>query len=49
MLGRGKRYSSPYKGWDRPVGPQEAKAARVSRQSVYEGGKVVSLIHLMLS
>jgi hypothetical protein len=49
ILGSGKRYSNPYTGWDRPLGPQEAKAARISRQSAYEGGKVVSLMQLMLS
>jgi hypothetical protein len=48
MLGSGKRYSNPYIGWDMPLGPQEAKAARISRQSAYEGGKVVSLMQLML-
>lgn len=48
VLGSGKRYGSPCKGSDRPLGPQETKAAGISRQSVYEGSKVFSLMCLML-
>jgi hypothetical protein len=30
---------------DRPLGPQEFEAVRISRQSAHEGGKVVSPMH----
>jgi len=34
----------PYTGLDRPLGLQEVRAPRISRQSL-EGGKIVSLTH----
>jgi hypothetical protein len=36
--------SLPYTGLDRPLGFQEVKAPRISRQSAHEGGKVVSIV-----
>ena len=41
----GKRYSSFYIGLDRPLGTQEVEAPRISRQSAYEDGKIVSRTH----
>ena len=35
-------YSYPYTGFDRPLRFQEVEAPRMSRQSVHEGGRVVS-------
>jgi hypothetical protein len=37
--------SSPIRSLDRPLGLQEVEAPRISRQSVHEGGKVVSPKH----
>jgi hypothetical protein len=37
--------SSPCTGLDRPLGPRQVEALRLSRQSVHEGGKVVSPTH----
>jgi hypothetical protein len=37
--------SNPITGLDRPLGFQEVEAHRISRQSAYEGGKVVSPTH----
>jgi len=38
-------YFNTYTGLDRPLGLQEVEASRISRQSVHEGGKVVSHKH----
>jgi hypothetical protein len=43
MLGSDIKVLNPYTIWDRPLEPHEAKAARISRQSAHEGGKVVNL------
>jgi len=37
--------SHPITGLDRPQGLQEVEASRISRQSAYEGGKIVSRKH----
>jgi hypothetical protein len=37
--------SNPYTGTDRPMGLQEVKAPRISRQLAYEGGNVVIPTH----
>jgi hypothetical protein len=36
---------SHYRPWTGPLGLQEVGASRISRQSVHEGGKVVSPTH----
>jgi hypothetical protein len=46
LKGEGKGKAFPLKAFDRPLGFQEVVALRISRQSVHEGGKVVSATHL---
>jgi hypothetical protein len=36
-------------GSDRPLGLWEVEAVRISRQSIHEGGKVVSPVHWLSS
>jgi hypothetical protein len=48
MLWSDIKVLNPYTVWDRPLGPHEAKAPRISRKSAHEGGKVVNHMHNML-
>jgi hypothetical protein len=42
---KGKGKAIPLQALDRPLGLQEGRAPRISRQSALEGGKVVSPTH----